>query len=105
MLIHQLNAARLYRLALEHGGAGLRYHAVDEEGVMFKDIADVIARQLNVPSVSKSVAEADEHFGWMALFASMDVPSSSEWTRASLGWHPTQPGLLNDISKPGYYSA
>ena len=72
---------------------------------MFKDIADVIARQLNVPLVSKPSADTDEHFGWMALFASMDVPSSSERTRAMLGWHPTQPGLLNDISKLGYYAA
>ena len=103
--VHRLDAARLYRLALEHGGTGLRYHAVDEEGVMFKDIADIIARQLNVPLVSKSLADTDEHFGWMALFASMDVPSSCERTRTLLGWRPTQPGLLNDISKPGYYAA
>lgn len=103
--VHRLDAARLYRLALEHGGTGLRYHAVHEEGVMFKDIAGIIARRLNVPLMSKSLAEADEHFGWMALFAGMDVPSSSERTRALLGWHPTQPGLLNDISKPGYYAA
>lgn len=103
--VHRLDAARLYRLALEHGGTGLRYHAVHEEGVMFKDIAGIIARRLNVPLMSKSLAEADEHFGWMALFAGMDVPSSSERTRALLGWHPTQPGLLNDISRPGYYAA
>ena len=72
---------------------------------MFKDIADIIARQLNVPLVSKPSADTDEHFGWMALFASMDVPSSCERTRTLLGWRPTQPGLLNDISKPGYYAA
>jgi len=102
--VHRLDAARLYRLALEHAGRGLRYHAVGEAGVMFKDIADIIARHLNVPLVSKSLSEADEHFGWMALFAGMDVPSSSERTMALLGWQPTQPGLLNDISKPGYYA-
>ncbi len=102
--VHRLDAARLYRLALEHGGAGVRYHAVHEEGVVFKDIARIIARQLNVPLVAKPLAEAESHFGWMALFAGMDVPASSEKTRALLRWHPTHPGLLSDISKPCYYA-
>jgi nucleoside-diphosphate-sugar epimerase len=103
--VHRLDAARLYRLALEHGATGARYHAVDEEGVMFKEIASIIARQLDVPLVAKPSAQAAEHFGWMALFAGMDVPSSSERTRALLAWHPTQPGLLSDIGKPCYYAA
>lgn len=103
--VHRLDAARLYRLALEHGGAGTRYHAVDEQAVMFKDIASVIARQLNLPLVSKPRAEAEEHFGWMAMFAGMDVPSSSEQTRATLRWHPTRPGLLDDIADSSYYAA
>ncbi len=102
--VHRLDAARLYRLALEHGGAGVRYHAVHEEGVVFKDIARIIARQLNVPLVAKPLAEAESHFGWMALFAGMDVPASSEKTRALLRWHPTHPGLLSDISNPCYYA-
>jgi nucleoside-diphosphate-sugar epimerase len=102
--VHRLDAARAYRLALEHGGVGRRYHAVDEEGVLFKDIASIIARQLNIPLVAKPMTEASDHFSWFALFAEMDVPASSERTRAILGWHPTQPGLLSDINKPGYYA-
>lgn len=102
--VHRLDAARLYRLALEHGGVGLRYHAVAEEGVEFKAIASTIAHRLKAPLAAKSLAEADEHFGWMALFAGMDVPSSSERTRALLAWHPTQPDLLSDIGQPSYYA-
>ena len=102
--VHRLDAARLYRLALEHGGVGLRYHAVAEQGVEFKAIASTIAHHLKVPLTAKSLAEAEEHFGWMALFAGMDVPSSAERTRSLLGWHPTQPNLLSDISKPDYYA-
>ena len=101
--VHRLDAARLYRLALELGGAGVRYHAVAEQGVEFKAIASTIAHHLKVSLTAKSLAEADEHFGWMALFAGMDVPSSSERTRALLGWHPTQADLLSDISRPSYY--
>lgn len=102
--VNRLDAAHLYRLALEYAGLGLRYHAVQEEGVVFKDIATVIARHLNVPVVSKSPSEAEDHFGWMTLFASMDVPSSGERTKALLGWRPIQPGLLSDIDNPGYYA-
>ena len=103
--VHRLDAARLYRLALEHRGRGLRYHAVDEEGVMFKDIAGTIAHHLNVPLVAKSLSEAGQHFGWMALFAGMDAPADSQQTRGLLSWYPTQPGLLSDIGKPSYYAA
>lgn len=101
--VHRLDAAHMYRLALEHMGLGVRYHAVHEEGVPFKDIAGVIARNLNVPLVSKCLAESEDHFGWMALFAGMDVPSSAERTKARLGWQLTQPGLLSDINDPNYY--
>ena len=103
--VHRLDAARLYRLALEKGDAGTRYHAVDEQGVMFKDIASAIARLLNLPLESKPRAEAEEHFGWMALFAGMDVPSSSERTRARLRWHPERPGLLSDLGDSSCYAA
>ena len=103
--VHRLDAARLYRLALENGDAGTRYHAVDEQGVMFKDIASAIARLLNLPLESKPRAEAEEHFGWMALFAGMDVPSSSERTRARLRWHPERPGLLSDLGDSSCYAA
>jgi nucleoside-diphosphate-sugar epimerase len=101
--VHRLDAARLYRLVLEHGTAGGRYHAIDEEGVPFKDIAGVISRGLNVPVVAKSAEEAADHFGWFARFAGIDAATSSTRTRAQLGWEPKQIGLLADIAHPSYF--
>ncbi|KWA03582.1 SDR family oxidoreductase [Burkholderia territorii] len=101
--VHRLDAARVYRLAVERGVPGARYHAVADTGVPFREIAEVIGRRLNVPVVSKSAEQAAEHFGWFAMFAGMDAPATSERTRAWLDWTPVQPGLLADIDRPRYF--
>jgi nucleoside-diphosphate-sugar epimerase len=103
--VHRLDASPLYRLVLEKGKAGARYHAVAEEGVSLKQIAEVIGRRLNVPVVSKTREEAAQHFGWFAHFAGLDNPVSSERTREALGWHAKQPGLLADLDDDRYFAA
>jgi nucleoside-diphosphate-sugar epimerase len=103
--VHRLDAARLYRLALEKGSAGRQYHGVADEGVVFRDIAKVIGRHLNVPVVSKSPEEAADHFGWISPFVSIDCPASSAQTREQLGWRPTHPSLIADIDRPVYFEA
>jgi nucleoside-diphosphate-sugar epimerase len=101
--VHRLDAARLYRLALEDGAANGPYHAVAEEGIPFKEIAEVIGRRLNKPIVSLTPDEAAKHFTWFAMFARMDVPTSSQRTQKLLGWQPNQPGLLVDIDRLRYF--
>jgi nucleoside-diphosphate-sugar epimerase len=102
--VHRLDAARVYRLALERGAEAGPFHAVAEEGVPFRQIAEVIGRRLNIPVVSKSPAEAAEHFGWFAMFAAIDAPTSSARTRAQLEWKPQQPGLIADVDHPAYFA-
>jgi nucleoside-diphosphate-sugar epimerase len=101
--VHRLDAARLYRLVLEKGSAGARYHGVAEVGVPFRDISGVIGRRLSMPVVSKASEEAAGHFGWFALFAAADFTASSALTRERLGWQPKQPGLIPDIDRPSYF--
>ena len=102
--VHRLDAARLFRLALENCVDGAKYHAVAEEGVPFKDIASVIARRLNVPLVAKTPEAAAAHFTWFTLFAGVDCPTSSQQTQSLLNWKPTQPGLLADLDQDGYFN-
>jgi nucleoside-diphosphate-sugar epimerase len=99
---HVTDVARLYRLALEKGTAGARYHAVAEEGVRLKDIATAIGRGLNVPVLSISQEQAQEHFGFLGFFAGRDPLTSSAQTRAKLGWNPTGPSLLTDLGNMRY---
>ncbi|WP_034300354.1 SDR family oxidoreductase [Herbaspirillum sp. RV1423] len=99
---HLLDVARLYRMALEKRESGARYHAVGEEGVEARVIAEAIGRGLNVSVISVSREEAKAHFGWMGMFADMDFPASSAQTQARLGWHPTGPSLIEDLTAMRY---
>ncbi len=99
---HVVDVARLYRLALEKQEAGAKYHAVAEEGVPLRDIAEVIGRGLKVPVVSLSPEEAGTHFGFFAAFAGLDTPASSTLTQERLGWHPTGPGMIADLEQMRY---
>ncbi|QYA16718.1 SDR family oxidoreductase [Rhizobium sp. AB2/73] len=102
--VHRLDAARIFRLALERTAEG-PFHAVAEQGVALKDIAEAIARRFDLPLVSKAAAEASEHFGWFALFVGLDAPTSSDRTRTLLNWTPEQPELLEDLARPDYFGA
>jgi nucleoside-diphosphate-sugar epimerase len=101
--VHRLDAAHLYRLALEKGTAGVSYHGVGDEGVPTREIAEVIGRHLNLPVVSKSREEAADHFGWIARFFGIDGPASSALTQERLGWRPTQVGLIDDLNAEHYF--
>jgi nucleoside-diphosphate-sugar epimerase len=100
--VHRLDAAHLFRLALEQAPAGSALHAIAEEGVPIRAIAEVIGRHLGVPVAAISPGDADGHFGWLAQLIAADVPASSALTRELLGWQPVQPGLIDDLGK-GYY--
>jgi nucleoside-diphosphate-sugar epimerase len=102
---HVLDVARLYRLALEKREPGARYHAVAEEGIAVRDIAEVVGRGLKAPVVAMSPEEAAGHFGWLAPFAGLDLPASSAQTRERLGWRPTGPGLIADLEQMRYFDA
>lgn len=101
--VHRLDAARLYRLALERGAMGARYHAIAEEGVAFREIAAAIGDSLGLPV--QGVADAAAHFGWFAMFAGCDMPASSAETQRLLGWTPREVGLIADLRTAGYFSA
>jgi nucleoside-diphosphate-sugar epimerase len=101
--VHRLDAARLFRLALEAAPAGSRLHGVGEQGVPFHDIAEVIAHHLNLPVLSISREEADNHFGFLSAFASADNPTSSTRTRQLLGWRPLHPPLIPDLEDGHYF--
>ncbi len=101
--VHRLDAAHLFRLALESAPAGSRLHGVADEGVPVREIAGVIGRRLDVPVVSVPVEEAGEHFGFLGNFFSLDSPASSTLTQQRLGWRPVQPGLLADLDQEYYF--
>jgi nucleoside-diphosphate-sugar epimerase len=96
---HVLDVARLYRLAVEKAEPNSKYHAVAEEGVPMRNIAEAIGRRLDLPVKSISAEEAQGFFGWLAGFAGMDMPASSEQTRKKLAWEPTRPGLIADLQQ------
>jgi nucleoside-diphosphate-sugar epimerase len=103
--VHRLDAAHLFRLALEAAPAGTVLHGVAEEGVPTREIAEVIGRHLDVPVVSIAHEDADDHFGWLAGFLATDVPASSALTREQMGWQPARPGLLADLHEGHYFHA
>ena len=98
------DVAHLYRLAVEQTGPGVTvYHAVQEEGVTAREIAETLGNGLKVPVVSIDPEKAAEHFGWFAHFAGLDMPASSGWTRKALGWEPSGPGLIEDLTNMKYF--
>jgi len=103
--VHRLDTAHLFRLALENSTAGARYHAVADEGVPFREIAEVIGQQLNVPVIAKSPEEATDHFGWLSFVVATDNPTSNKLTQERLGWHPSQLGLIADLEMGHYFKS
>ena len=103
--VHRLDAARLFRLAMESAPAGARVHAVGDDAVAVRDIAGAIGRYLNVPVVSVPLSEAADYFGFLGRILMFDCPSSSALTRERFGWQPEQPGLLADIAQGHYFKS
>jgi nucleoside-diphosphate-sugar epimerase len=101
--VHRLDTAHLFRLALESAPAGARLHAIGDKGVPVREIAGVIGRHLGLPVTSIASEVAVDHFGWLGVFFSLDVPASSTITRELLGWRPTRPGLLDDLEQGHYF--
>ena len=101
--VHRLDSARLFRLAVEKAPAGSTLHAVADQGVPIRDVAEVIGRHLDVPVVSIPAEQAAEHFTWLGGFIGMDAPASSALTRELMGWQPAQPGLIEDLDKGHYF--
>jgi nucleoside-diphosphate-sugar epimerase len=99
------DVSQLYRLVVEETGPGVTvYHAVQEEGVALREIAETLGEGLKIPVLSLDEEKAAEHFGWLAHFAGLDMPASSEWTRKTLNWEPTGPGLIEDLTNMKYFS-
>ncbi|MFI0844637.1 SDR family oxidoreductase [Mesorhizobium sp. IMUNJ 23232] len=103
--VHRLDAARLFRLALEKGAPEAWYHGVGDEGVAFRNIAELIGRHLDITIVGMTPEEAAGHFGFLAQFAAANLPASGAQTQQLLGWHPTQPGLIPDLDQGHYFEA
>jgi len=103
--VHRLDTGHLFRLALDNAPAGSTLHAVADEGVPVRDIADVIGRHLDLPVVSIAPEDAGEHFTWLAHFLAVDAPASSTATRELLSWQPVQPGLIDDLDEGHYFNA
>lgn len=101
--VHRKDAARLYRMVLEDGPGGERYHAVGEQRVPFRAIAQAIGAGLGLPLVSVAPGEAAAQFGFLGSFAATNLPASNDWTRAATGWEPREAGLLDDIATAGYF--
>ena len=102
--VNRLDAVRVYRLALEKGAPGSRFHAVGDQGIPTKKIAEIIGRHLNLPVVSKAPNEAAEHFGWFSHFFALDVPATANYTEETLGWKPTHAGLIADLEEGFYFN-
>lgn len=102
--VHRLDAARLFRLALEAAPAGSALHGVGDEAVPFRNIAEVIGRQLDLPIITVAPEDAGDHFGWLSAFVALDVPASSALTQERLGWRPVQPALIPDLEQGHYFT-